>query len=136
MLSGNSRYLYLFLQRSILCIGLVMFFSLSTYSQEDRLTVKSDFRLNPLILSSFKKGLSTNRTRNVHPALYDYLKPRPFEVVCFSQYPLTLTQRMDMISRENCQPIGKQIVSDIAESYINSILNGKNKKPVVVAPKF
>ena len=129
MLFCCNKYLRLFLQRSILHIVPVLFFCLSAYPQED--VSKKDSlnpRLNPLLLSSFKKPVKAD------PTLDEYLKPTKNELMDWSAYYLTDEQRRERVRRLN-QPLYKQIGNDIIDSYVHSLIYGKIKKPAAV-PKF
>jgi hypothetical protein len=124
------RYSSFFLQKTILSIILIA--GLNSLLQAQISVSKKDssiLHLNPLLVSALKNPL--------RPAtgLNDRFRRPNNQLMSWPNYSLTAAQIMERDKKYD-QPVGKQIASDIAESYINSILNGKNKKPVVAAPRF
>ncbi|MEO6541411.1 MAG: hypothetical protein ABIN74_10485, partial [Ferruginibacter sp.] len=73
-----------------------------------------------------------------NPLLAEYIKPTKHELMYWPNYPLTAAQveaRNKEWDRKFNRPIGQQIVGEIVDSYINTILYGK-KQVVAVRPKF
>jgi hypothetical protein len=85
-------------------------------------------KLNPLFVSTFKKQVKPV------PGLNERFKTPNNQLMSWPNYPLTAAQ-ITYRDRQYDQSVGQQIISDVAGSYINAILSGKNKKPVVVSPK-
>ena len=129
MLFCGNKYLRLFLQKSVLSTGLILFFGLLVYCQDNPLQKDSfNLHLNPLLISTFKNPVKTNTLLNEH------LKPTKNELMDWSAYYLTDEQRKERERKLN-QPVYKQIANDIIDSYVNSLIYGKTKKPAAI-PKF
>lgn len=130
MVPATNKYWQFSPRKAVLTIALVLGF-VSLLQAQNKAEEKSNpgQQLNPLLFSSFKKP--------VKPAtdLNERFKRPTNQLMSWPNYPLTAQQIMQRDEKYN-QPIGKQIASEIAESYINSLLNGRNKKPVAVRPKF
>ncbi len=132
MLFSSNKYLYHFLQRPILTIGLFLFFCSAAYAQNNLL--KKDtaaFHLNPLL------RFSNNEVAKANPLLTEFIKPGKHELMYWPNYPLNAAQieaRDREWDRKYNQPLLKEFTNIIIESYINSLLYGK--KPVAAVPKF
>lgn len=104
----------------------------SSQAQTNKLTEpvtdSAGIHLNPLLRSSFKKGLKPN------PLLAEYIRPSKYELMRWPNYPLTPAQVAERDRRYN-QSLTQQIVGGIVDSYLNFLLYGR-KGPVVVAPRF
>ncbi len=85
--------------------------------------------LSPMLIASFKKPATPARNIN------DRYKMPNKQLMYWPNYPLTAAQIMARDAKYD-RPLGKQIASDIAESYVNYLLYGRNKKPVASVPKF
>ena len=84
MLFCSNKYLRLFLQKSVLSIGLILVFGLSAYCQDNLLKKDSfNLHLSPLLISAFKKPVKAN------PLLNEHLKPTKNELMDWSAYYLT-----------------------------------------------
>jgi len=134
MLSGSKRYLYLFPRKTILSIVLILGLCPLLPAQNKLATANSSpNHLSPLLVSSFKKPARPVENLNEH------FKSPDNQLMFWPNYPLTATQieaRQREWDRRNSQSLGQQIAGDIAETYIKSIISGRNKKPVATAPKF
>jgi hypothetical protein len=118
------------LQKTILSMVLILFFGLSACAQNN--LIKKDTTgstLNPLLYTSFKNSIKPG------PNLNERFKSPNNQLMYWPNYHLTAAQVEERLRRYD-QPVLKQIAREIAESYINSLLNGKNKKPVVSTPRF
>ncbi len=127
MVPATNKYWQSFPRKAILGIALLLG-SASLLQAQNKPEEKSNpgNQLNPLLFSSFKKPA---------PDLSERFKRPTNQLMSWPNYPLTAQQIMQRDEKYN-QPIGKQIASEIAESYINSLLSGRNKKPVAVRPRF
>lgn len=130
MVPATNKYRQFFPGKTVLTIALALGF-VSLLQAQNKLEEKSipGQQLNPLLFSSFKKP--------VKPAtdLNERFKRPTNQLMSWPNYPLTAQQIMQR-DRKYDQPIGKQILNEMAESYINSLLNGRNKKTVAVRPRF
>lgn len=130
MVPAVNKYKQFFHLKTGLTIVLSLGFALVLQAQ-NKLQEKSSpgHQLNPLLMASFKKP--------ARPAsdLNERFKRPTNQLMSWPNYPLTAQQIMHR-NRKYEQSIGQQIVSDIAESYINAILDGRNKKPVATRPRF
>jgi len=129
MLCSCTKYSHQLLQRTILCFGLILFIIVPVSAQTVKASIKtSEYHLNPLLISSFKKPIKPN------PLFAEYIKASKYELMRWPNYPLTAAQ-IEARDRKYDQSIGQQIAGGIVDSYINSVLYGK-KTPVAVRPKF
>lgn len=137
MILGCNKYFTHFLQRSILSIGLILFFVSALSAQTVNVkTSTNEFEINPLLLTAFKKPAKAT------PMLAERMKPSKHELMYWPNYPLTAA-KIEVRNREwekrNRKTIGGQIVSDVAsdiiKTQVNSLINGK-KFPVAVVPGF
>ncbi|MBK7374597.1 MAG: hypothetical protein IPJ02_03255 [Chitinophagaceae bacterium] len=130
MRSANSSYLYLLFRKTILPVVLVSGFTSLAHAQNKPAEKASSIHhLSPLLLSAPGKSIKPASDLN------QYFKRPGNQLMNWPDYPLTAAQIMERDKKYD-QPIGQQLASSIAESYINSILDGKNKKPVASVPKF
>ena len=127
MLCSCNKYSPQLLQRTVVFFILILFFAIPVSAQTDNSNT-NEFHLNPLLLGSFKKPVKANLL------LTEYIKPTKYELMRWPNYPLTPAQIAERDKRYD-RPIGQQILSDAADSYIKAILSGK-KTPVAVRPKF
>ena len=130
MLFDCFKYLKPIFQRSVLLIGLIFAFATTLPAQTNNL--KSDtanYTLNPLLRSSFKHPVKAS------PVLTEYIKPTKYELMRWPNYPLTAAQ-IEERDRINDLSPGKQLAHDIAETFINGLLNGSFKKRVATTPRF
>ena len=129
MLCSSNTYSHHLVQRTILCLGLILFIIVPASAQTVKANIKAgEYHLNPLLLSSFKKPTKAN------PLFTEYIKPSKYELMHWHNYPLTAAQ-IETRDRRYSRSAGQQIVSEIADSYINAILYGK-KQVVAVRPRF
>jgi len=130
MIPNINKYVPLFSCKTGLCIGIAM--GLASMLQAQSKPEGSNnygYTPNPSLLSSFKKPVKPVAGIN------ERFKRPTNQLMSWPNYPLTAQQIMQR-DRKYDQPIGKQILDEMAESYINSLLNGRNKKPVAVRPRF
>ncbi|MBL0183650.1 MAG: hypothetical protein IPP96_15715 [Chitinophagaceae bacterium] len=115
-------------------IVLMLCFASLTHAQNKLVASNtSPNHLSPLLVSSFKKPVKPIENLN------EYFKSPDNQLMFWPNYPLTAAQieaRQREWDRRNSQSLGQQIAGDIAESYIKSLINGINKKPVANVPKF
>ena len=129
MLCSCTKYSPQLLQRTILCFGLILFIIVPVSAQTVKVNIKaSEYHLNPLLISSFKKPIEAN------PLFAEYIKASKYELMRWPNYPLTAAQ-IEARDRRYSQSIGQQIVGNMVNSYINAILYGKIQV-VAVRPKF
>ncbi|MEO7306286.1 MAG: hypothetical protein ABIR78_13110 [Ferruginibacter sp.] len=112
---------------------MILFIIVPVSAQTVKASIKaSEYHLNPLLLSSFKKPAKAN------PLLAEYIKPTKYELMRWSNYPLTAAQieaRNKEWDRQNNRSLGEQIAGDILETYLKAVLSGK-KQVVAVRPRF
>ena len=142
MLFSSIKYLPLFLQRTGLCIVLVLVFGLAAFSQ-NYLLQKDTFNLhlNPILVSAIKNPVKPN------PTLNERFKHPNNQLMYWPNYPLTAAQieaRNREWDRNNNLPIGQRIAKDAIEIFIlepllynsvNSLIYGRKIPPAKV-PKF
>ena len=130
MPSCTTRHLYLFFRKIILPVVLVSGFTSLAHAQNKPAEKNSSIQhLSPLLLSAPGKSIKPASNLNQH------FKRPGNQLMNWPDYPLTAAQIMER-DKTYDQPIGQQLARSIAESYIKSILDGKNKKPVASVPKF
>ena len=132
MLFYCNKYLNHFLLKSVLNIGFLFAFAIAASAQTGNANIVRSSVINPLLLSAFKKPLKTN------PLLAELIKQAKHELMYWPNFPLNSAQveaRYSYWNRKNKQSIGQQIVGDIIESAVNTLIYGK-KTPVAVTPKF
>ena len=132
MLFYCSKYLNIFLQKSVLSIGFLFTFAIAASAQTGNANSVRSTVINPLLLSAFKNPLKAN------PLFAERIKPAKHELMYWPNFPLNPAQveaRYSYWNRKNQQTIGQQIASDIIENAVNTLIYGK-KTPVAVRPKF
>ena len=140
MLFCSNKYLDRIFQKTTAGFVLLMIFSTAAYSQ-DKLQQKDSFltrRLSPLFVSAYKHPVRL-MIPYVNPPYKPYTVRPGRELMCWPAYPLTAAQieaRNREWDKKNSQSLGKQIANDIIETTVEGIINGRNKKPVAVRPKF
>jgi hypothetical protein len=143
MLFYSNKYLYNLLQRKIIGLVLLMFFSMAAYAQNTLLTNNSLFILpaSPVVVSISKKPVQL-MTLHIKPAYKPYFVKRGGELIHWPNYPLTAGQiiaRQEQWQRRNDQSFGQKVAGDIANEIVrnkvNALIYGK-KMPVAVVPRF
>jgi len=129
MLFFCNIHLRFSVQKTILSMVLILFLGLSACAQHNLSKDTTGINLNPLLYTSFKNPIKPGTNLNER-----FKRPND-QLMYWPNYALTAAQ-IEERDRKYDQPVLKQMAQEIAESYINSLLNGKNKKPVVSAPKF
>jgi hypothetical protein len=130
MLFVKYNYLYLFFQKTMAGVVLILVFCVPANAQNESLKKDTTaLHLNPLLVSSFRKTVKPN------PGLNDHFKIPNNQLMYWPMYPLTAAQ-IEARDKKYNEPVGKQIAEEVIGSYLNSIINGKNKKPVASVPKF
>jgi hypothetical protein len=136
MLFYSSKYLYNLLQRKIIGVVLLMFFSTAAYAQNtpqpnDSLFIRP---ISPVVVSISKKPVQL-MTLHIKPAYKPYFVKRGGELMHWPSYPLTTGQiiaRNTEWQRRNNQSVGEQIASDIIKSNVNRLIFGRKNTPAVV----
>lgn len=85
-------------------------------------------KINPLLLSAFKKQVSPN------PLLAERVKPYKHELMYWPDFYLT-AQQIQYRNNNLNQSVATKIAQDIVSNYVNNLLYGK-KMPVAVTPRF
>ena len=138
MLLKSNKYISLFVQRTGFSLVLIVIFEITAFSQNPDLgkyiKPSPDYlnhggRLSSILLAAIKTTLKPN------PQINERFKRPNNQLMSWPNYPLTAAQIAARDARYD-RPITRQIIEDIAESYVNSILNGTRKKPVATVPKF
>lgn len=129
MFLGRNKYLPHFLLKSFIMIHFMFLFSIvSTAQTVDNNFIENQALINPLLLKAFKNPSKVN------PILTEHIKPTKYEMMHWPNYPLTADQ-IEARDKQYKQSFGQQIVGDIVDSYVNSLLYGRKTAPAVV-PKF
>jgi len=131
MLYSNKKYYLLFLHKIIASTVVLLFCSLFTHAQN------ITFRNKPVKHHyNTITAININSSVKVNARLTERLMPPKNQLMSWRNYYLTAAQieQRDRNKRLN-QSIGRQIASEMLDSYINYLIYGK-KSPVVVTPKF
>jgi hypothetical protein len=139
MLFYSNKYFFDLLQRKIIGLVLLMFFSTATYAQNTALTNDSLFirPISPVVVSISKKPVQL-MTLHIKPAYKPYFVKKGGELMHWPSYPLTTGQiiaRNAEWQRRNNQSIGEQVASDIIKNRVNALIYGRKTPPAVV-PRF
>jgi len=135
MLLCRNKYLYHFMQKTITALVFLLTFSTAGYSQNKLLQKDTILNqgFNPIFIAAYKKPY-TLMIPHTGDSYRVYWKRSSRGLMYWPNYPLTAAQ-IEARDRKYDQSLGQQIISSIAESYINSLLYGK-KMPAAVTPKF
>ncbi|HNF01647.1 MAG TPA: hypothetical protein PLH62_04600 [Ferruginibacter sp.] len=109
-------------------LAMVFLFHTNSLAQQAR-NNDSSKALSPLLSNAFKKHPKTD------PRLNDHFKRPNNQLMYWPNYPLTAWE-IEQRDKKYDRSIGQQIASSIAESYVNYLLYGRNRKPVASIPKF
>lgn len=109
-------------------LAMVFLFHTNSLAQQAR-NNDSSKALSPLLSNAFKKHPKTD------PRLNDHFKRPNNQLMYWPNYPLTAWE-IEQRDKKYDRSIGQQITSSIAESYVNYLLYGRNRKPVASIPKF
>jgi hypothetical protein len=139
MLFCSHKYLYHFLQKKIIGLILLMFFTTACYAQNTLLHKDSllTLHISPLPVATHKKPPQL-MTLHINPPYKPYFVQRGGELMHWPSYPLTPGQiiaRQSEWQRRNNQSVGEQIASDIIKSRVNAFIYGRKTAPAAV-PKF
>lgn len=102
--------------------------SASTAQEKINTGNNTPVKINPLLLSAFKKQEIPN------PLLAERVKPSKHELMYWPSFYLT-AQQIQYRNKNLNQSVTAQIANDIISNYVNNLLYGK-KMPVAVVPRF
>ncbi|MFN8308059.1 MAG: hypothetical protein U0T79_14900 [Ferruginibacter sp.] len=124
----STRSVFRSLGKILPTLAMAFLFHTNSPAQQAR-NNDSSKTLSPLLSNAFKKHPTT------HPRLNDHFKRPNNQLMYWPNYPLTAWE-IEQRDRKYDRSVGQQIASSIAESYVNYLLYGRNRKPVANIPKF
>jgi hypothetical protein len=140
---SSNKYLYLFLQHSILSIGLILFFAPVSFAQ-----TKSSIKDTINFLTTTVYHSAANNTKKVTSNLNEWIKRPDKQLMNWQAYYLTPAER-EARDRKQTESIDqfksfrafttytfKSFTNYVAEDFVTSWLNKKNNRPPAKIPRF